>query len=650
MRRFAFLLLTLFLTFATKTARAQDLLIPEVGPESRDDLLRRITQHTPVNGLAIAPDGVFAAAGELLRLWDGINGETVAAMSGLYPGPFVAAALSPDGSTVVGLSLQGEMNAWTIGPPKFKVSFVDRDEALRYGRDKAHFGSRANAIAYSPDGKFVVSGAADAPPIKIWNAEDGRVVRALQPQGVSEVVALAFSPDGSHLILGSDKNLIVVKTADWSIERTLPAHDGIVRSIAFDADGKTLATASDDGTARLWSTETFEVKQTLKGHTAAVRSVAFSSDGDLVATASLDRTVRIWTNTGESRATVKHPRPVYTAAFTESGSELITGSADNTVRLFRTDDWKMTQRMTADTENDAAFLYDRNTPFRETAPDPALTPMAVPPARQTTPKILSGPSVRELPALATVITALINSDDAAQFEALLTEDGLSIDGAPFQGGRQASLVDREGLRARLFDSNRFRSLILGYLAARQERPEQINLERFRSLRDILKSDPAAIGVQILDRARRAGEDDAATIVFHWNSDPSLYGFREYAQFAVARTSSGWRIIDVTMPLDLATTISRYRIRRQSLQQIHALVDRLIRSSGFAADDLKRITRERQESLAFVVQFAAGTSAWNPASLNSAEVVFRWDGDPSDFGLDAYPKLSLFFENGNWKVR
>src|SRR5205807_1608369 len=62
----------------------------------------------------------------------------------------------------------------------------------------------------------------------------------------------------------------------------------------FSPDGATLASASNDGTARLWEARTGEPRATLVGHTDLLTRVLFSPDGSLVATASHDGTVRLW--------------------------------------------------------------------------------------------------------------------------------------------------------------------------------------------------------------------------------------------------------------------------------------------------------------------------------------------------------------------
>ena len=58
----------------------------------------------------------------------------------------------------------------------------------------------------------------------------------------------------------------------------------MVTGVAFSPDGRLLATASEDGTARLWDPATGDRLHTVIGHTYEVSSVAFSPDGHLLAT------------------------------------------------------------------------------------------------------------------------------------------------------------------------------------------------------------------------------------------------------------------------------------------------------------------------------------------------------------------------------
>ncbi len=110
-----------------------------------------------------------------------------------------------------------------------------------------------------------------------------------------ESFSLLRQPNKPYFAIGSHSpSLSLFRTSDLSVERTFRGHSQGCLKIAFSGNGRMLASASLDGTARVWDTASAQAISLFSNHTGSLNDVRFAPDDKVVFTASEDGTVRIW--------------------------------------------------------------------------------------------------------------------------------------------------------------------------------------------------------------------------------------------------------------------------------------------------------------------------------------------------------------------
>ena len=263
--------------------------------------------------------GLIAAADSTgVRLWDAATGNLVRVLSAGEKGRAYSVAFSPTDSRLLAVGYGGQAD----------VSYValwDIDSGMEVARltgatDRPDFPELEDAgivaaLAFSPDGKYLVAGFGSPNvfkpttipnPLKVWEVAKRQLHRRLSGH-TAFCVSLDFSKDGTRLASGSrDGTAIIWSTATWKAMQTLqnPAPDptagfgqpgkGIFDDVAFSPDGQTLAVAGFEGSVQLWDVASGTLLEMLKGHSSTVSAVAFSPDGRTLATGGSDQTVRLW--------------------------------------------------------------------------------------------------------------------------------------------------------------------------------------------------------------------------------------------------------------------------------------------------------------------------------------------------------------------
>ncbi|MEJ8646325.1 WD40 repeat domain-containing protein [Streptomyces sp. MS1.HAVA.3] len=245
--------------------------------------------HTgTVTSVTFSPDGrTLATTGDTTtRLWDVTDPSNPLLLDVLrgHTDTVTSAAFSPDGRTVATGSWDRTARVWDIAGSR---SPRKQPPAVLLGHPAIVW-----SVAFSPDGSMLVSVGGST---LFWDlAAPANPKRAGTVQG--GFYQAAFSPDGRTLA-NSDR---LLDLRDLS----LATHDDVVTSLAFGPGGHVLASASWDGTARLWQVtggRALWPLSVLPGHTRFVRAVAFSPGGRTLVTASEDTTVRVWDVTDPRR-------------------------------------------------------------------------------------------------------------------------------------------------------------------------------------------------------------------------------------------------------------------------------------------------------------------------------------------------------------
>jgi WD40 repeat protein len=267
--------------------------------------------------LGFSPDGrtlIAQPSGTSVLLWDVADGKerrrlrSTATASGMILG--CSGALSADGKWLAVGDLFSVLHLWEVATGK------------EVQRCEAH-DDRITALAFAPDGRSLVSGGWDA-SVRLWNvpAKEQRptttlVVPEHQAGGPPDVV---FLPDGKRVATSTDRSIYLWEVAGGRGLAALPP--GVI-----SPDGRLVARQGPDHTIQVSELTRGKILRQLRGHKGEAM-LAFSADGKLLASSSNEEgATRIWdTITGKERRLVAQNLGVPPLAFAADGKRLLAGS------------------------------------------------------------------------------------------------------------------------------------------------------------------------------------------------------------------------------------------------------------------------------------------------------------------------------------
>jgi len=297
--------------------------------------LLTLSGHTSgVLGVAFSPDGkrLYTASRDgTVKIWDisPTAGSDWLNLAG-HTDRVWSVAYRPDGKQLATLSFDGTVKIWDVSSGK-ELRTITLQNFLSVGGNAPPGG-----VSYSPDGKRLAYN--DINTTKIVDATSGAEILTLPPFK-SATVDVVFSHDGTQLAVASqDGTMGIYESNTGKMLIEFPTSSAGIQRIAISPDGKRIASANGDG-AYVWDAATGRQLLTFSGHGVGIRSsgIAFNPNGKWIASSGNDATIKVWDSEtgGEIFTLIGHTGPTFSTAFSPDGQYLATSSVDRTVKVWK---------------------------------------------------------------------------------------------------------------------------------------------------------------------------------------------------------------------------------------------------------------------------------------------------------------------------
>ena len=261
-----------------------------------------------------------------------------------------AVSFSPDGQYALSGGPDHSIRLWEVVTGKEIQTFQGLTE-------------QPISVSLSPDGDRLVSETSNG-VVRLWDVDSGEALRTLEDRSEA-VLGATFSPDGRHVLSGGGASgtLHLWDTETGDLIRRFDNNDEAIFSVAFSPDGQyVLSGSGQSGTLKLWDTSTGAVVRTLDQgdwDSTYVFSVAFSPSGQYALSGSDDMTARLWeVESGRLLRTFEgHSGLVIAVAFSPDGQYILSGSSDMTVQLWKVDDGTLGYVFDGDAEGVNAIAF-----------------------------------------------------------------------------------------------------------------------------------------------------------------------------------------------------------------------------------------------------------------------------------------------------
>ncbi len=317
-------------------------------------------------GLSFSPDGRHLASGSannLIYYWDLDTGLCVREFAG-HQDWSMDVNFHPHGHQLVSGSADGTVRVWdlTVTAAGSQTSSVAECQRVWYGHK-----NWVTTVAYSPDGKTILSGSLDG-TLRLWDAPSGSDRLPAEGQECQlvltghgdEIWSAVFSPDGSLFASAGVGGLLRIwRTIDGQCLHHLAGHRDRLWSVAFHPDGHHLASGGEDRAIRFWQVSDGKCLQTIDGYTNWFRSIAWTPDGQRLITASRDARIRVWSLQSQTclAQLFGHTQSTLTVASDPQGWTFASGGDDLTIRIWDAQTFACTKVLRGHTGGILALVY-----------------------------------------------------------------------------------------------------------------------------------------------------------------------------------------------------------------------------------------------------------------------------------------------------
>lgn len=288
----------------------------------------------------VAGGRILATAGDdnIVHLYDAATGKPLENLNG--NAAVVAALDDASGTIVVSGAADNAVIAWDADPTWQLAGQLGPNPETPLDLAPSPFINRVLALAFSPDGKKLITGGGDpsrSGQLLLWDVENRTVIREFENAHSDTVFSVDFSRDGKYVLSGgADKFVKIFNVETGEHVKSFEGHTHHVLGVSFRADGAFIASGGADNAIKIWNVETGEQARTIGTHSKQVTSISYIGVGDNIITAGGDTTVRGHTasNGSNYRNFGGNPDYVYTADAARNESLVIAGGEDGILRVW----------------------------------------------------------------------------------------------------------------------------------------------------------------------------------------------------------------------------------------------------------------------------------------------------------------------------